>query len=204
MPDLKNAAEVGSSMNGCLIWGILGFVVFVGFSVGSPYIVFMGLLSGGAMLGGKALAGNKKDSSKQVSSISSNQSYSFDQPNTPISDLRSQSDRSAFSQSGLASDYMNRDLNQSLPSSIDRSVNTPTSMPTAGLDLADQLEKLAELKKKGYLSDEEFSSMKSNVISQSASTDKTIDSLINHSNPDTQDSTGESRRKSNFSVDDLI
>lgn len=204
MPDLKNAAEVGSNMNGCFIWGILGFVVFIGFSVGSPYMVFMGLLSGGAMLGGKALAGNKKDSSKQVSSIRSNQSYSFDERNALISALRSQSDNEASSQSGLASNYMKRDLDQSLSSSVDSSVNAPSSMPTSDLDLVDQLEKLAELKKKGYLSDEEFSSMKSNVISQSTSTDKTIDSLINHSSPGTQDSTSKSRRKSNFSADDLI
>lgn len=200
MPNLKNAAEVGSNMNGCLIWALIGIFVFVGISVGSGYMVFMGLLVGGAMLGGKAMAGNKKDSSKQVSSMNSNESYSFDERKALISDLRSQSDKSASTQGGLASNYMKQDLDQSLPSSVDRSFNTPS----AGVDLVAQLEKLAELKKKGYLSDEEYSTMKANVISQPTSSDKTMDSLINHLNPDAQNSRSESRRKSNFSADDLI
>ena len=203
MPDLKNAAKVGSNMNGCLIWAMTGFIVFLGMSIGSAYMVFMGLLVGGAMLGGKAVAGNKKESSNRSLTQYSNKSFNDEDRKESISQLRNQADRSQTAQAASSTKHMSSHLNQK-PSRSPTQLNQKTmNDQPSNSDLIAQIERLSELKKKDYLSDEEYSAMKAKLISMLSSRAVNVASQAETSNPEAQTEI-ELREKTNFSVDDLI
>ena len=71
MPDLKRAAEAGSNMNVRLIWALIGIFVIIGISIGSGYMLLMALLTGGAMLGSKAMKGTQEKGRSNLSSYQS-------------------------------------------------------------------------------------------------------------------------------------
>ena len=211
MPDLKRAAETGSNMNGCLIWALIGGLFFIGISIGNDKLIFMTLLTGGAMLGGKVI----KDKQAKDSTNSRINQY----PKNPSIEgrkdlIKSLPTTSSYSRvlNSSKSDNLPASSNNSLPPhrrvpaiSTQKSINANPANKATELDLINQLERLAELKSNGHISDEEFNVLKSKAFEKTVikkednASDCTIESVMQIS-PQEADIT----KKKSFTPEDLI
>ena len=211
MPDLKRAAETGSNMNGCLIWALIGGLLFIGISIGSGYLIFMTLLTGGAMLGGKAMKGKQAKDSTNSRINQYPQNPSIESRKDLIKSLPTTSSNSRVLNSSK-SDNLPASPNNSLPphrrvpaSSTQKSTNANPANKAKERDLINQLERLAELKTNGHITDEEFNILKSKafekpiITKEDNATDYTIES-VGQVSPQEADIT----KKKSFTPEDLI
>ena len=204
MPNIKNAAEAGANMNGCLIWAVIGFVLFLGASIGSSYLMFMGLILGGAMLGGKALSATKTNNVNNDLFEYSNKSFVIEESMNIAPEVEVQTETvKDFRDAGMSTSNQFK-TSSYLSQSIEETNKTPRfnqASETNSFDLVNELERLADLKSNGYLSEKEYSDLKANIIYKSKF------KLDNKKNQDDYPSNQENnaiQAQKEFTPDDLI